>query len=486
MKSAILFTTALLLLALHGCGGGSSADSSSAPTLVPVGGIGRTGIAMGPITTFGSVVVNGVRYNTDSATVTINDSVGTEAALSVGQVVVVNGTIDDNGTTGTATQVTFDENVKGPIQSIDSAAGQLVVLGQIVQVSASTSFDDSISPASLDGLTIGDIVEVSGLPDANGTIVATRIELKPAGTLFEVHGFASNLDAATAQFNINSLVVDYSGATLDNFASGVPANGDFVEAKGSSLGAAGELVASKVELETVGPGGTAGNFLEIEGFITRFVSATDFDVANIPVTTTASTVYVGGVAGDLGLNIKVEVEGQLDSNGVIVAQKVDIRRAKAVRATANVDSIDSANNSLVMLSVTVKVDGLTRLEDKSDADVRPLTLNDLASGDYLEVRGDEFPAGSGEILATILEREDPETETELQGFVATIAEPAFTILGVTIETNGSTVFRNANDQVISSTDFFAQLSPNSLVKADGTETSASVITATEVEFENEF
>ncbi|MDJ0698480.1 MAG: DUF5666 domain-containing protein [Woeseiaceae bacterium] len=489
MKTLKLITSTLLASALVACGGGGGGGVSTPPpddNNPPTAGIGRTGIAMGPIANFGSIIVNGVRYDTGSATFTVNDSPGTQADLKVGQVVVVSGTIDNNGTTGTAQTVFFDDNVKGPVQSIDSASNQMVVMGQTVLISADTSFDDSISPPSLAGLAVDDIVEVSGLVNADGAIAATRIELKPAGTQFEVHGIVSLHDAANMRFNINALVVDYSGATLDNFPGGQISDGDPVEAKGMMLGGAGELVATQVELENPLAAGEDGDRIEIEGFITRFASATDFDVSGLPVTTNAATVYEGGDAGDLGLNIKVEVEGDLNASGVLVAEKVDIRRAKAVRATALLDSVDAANDSVVLLGITVRVDALTRIEDKSSADVDPLTVSDLSAGDYVEVRGDEFPAGSGEILATIFEREDTDPDTELQGFVESVSNPSLSILGVTIETNGGTVFRDANDNVISSAEFFGQLGVNDLVKATGTESADTVISASEVEFELEF
>jgi hypothetical protein len=427
-----------------------------------------------------------VRYETDAATFTINDAAGTQDDLRVGHVVSIVGTIDSSGTTGSATEVAFDDSVKGPVDSINLAAGSIVVLGQVILVSPDTSFDDSISPASLDGITVGQIVEVSGQFDANGNIVATRIEAKPVGTMFEVHGIVAELDAANLRFNLNGLVVDYSGAMLDNFTNGQIADGDFVEAKGMSLGGGGELIATQVELENFLPGGDNGDHVEIEGFITRFVSAQDFDVAGVPVTTNANTSFEGGVAADISLNVKVEAEGDLDSNGTIVADKIDIRRSKAVRVNANVDSVNSANNSLVILGFTVNVDELTRLEDKSSADVDPLTLAAVNAGDYLEIRGSEFPAGSGAILATILEREDTDTEAILQGYVETVADPSFTTLGVSIETNGATIFRDENDIVISSADFFGRLAVNDLVKAKGSEVSDTTITATEVEFELEF
>jgi Domain of unknown function (DUF5666) len=140
-------------------------------------------------------------------------------------VVVVMGKVDDNRTTGTADEIHFKENVKGPVQSIDIATGRLVVLGQTVITGPDTSFDDNIQPASLDGVSIGDLVEVSGQTMADGSIVATRIEMKPAGTAFEVLGTVSNLDSANFRFAINTLTVDYSAATLDHFSSSI-SNGD--------------------------------------------------------------------------------------------------------------------------------------------------------------------------------------------------------------------------------------------------------------------
>ncbi|MDH5501366.1 MAG: DUF5666 domain-containing protein, partial [Gammaproteobacteria bacterium] len=76
--------------------------------------------------------------------------------------------------------------------------------------------------------------------------------------------------------------------------------------------------------------------------------------------------------------------------------------------------------------------------------------------------------------------------TILQGFVETVSDPSFTILGVSITTNGSTAFRDTDDSIITAAEFFNRVSAGSLVKASGTETSSMAITADEVEFELEF
>jgi hypothetical protein len=150
-----------------------------------------------------------------------------------------------------------------------------------------------------------------------------------------------------------------------------------------------------------------------------------------------------------------------------------------------VDSVDAGAESLVMLGFTVTTDSLTRFEDKSDADVRPLTIADITAGNYLEIRGSEFPADSGQVLATIVEREDVDTRTILQGFVSSVAEPTLTILGVTVETNGA-VFRDVDDSPLTQAEFFNLVGVNSLVKAEGVESSTTTIIATEVELELEF
>lgn len=474
----------LALLLTAACGGGSDGGSGPIINPPPQQGIVRTGKVLGPISSFGSVVVNGVHYDTAAAVIRIDGAPATQADLRVGQVVSIVAELEDGETTGTASSVDFDNNVEGPIASIDLAAGRFVVLGQTVQVGPNTSFDDDITPRSLEGLAVGDFVEVSGLVMADGTIDATRIEKSAAGGELEVRGAVSNLDTVNLRFEINGLAVDYSGAQLDDFPAGGIADGQVVEAKGSSTGGAGELVATRVEFEGGPVTGEEDEFAQVEGFISRFASATDFDVAGVTVTTNASTEFDGGSAADLALNAKVEVEGVFDADGHLVATKVDFRRGNDVRVVGLVDAVDAANDSITVLGIPVDTDSLTRFEDKSDADLRPLTVDALVVGDYVDLRGAESPADSGRVLAAILERDDADPESELQGFVTAVAAPNLTILGVTIQTDGSTEFRDVDDSPLSQAEFFGRVAAGVLVTAKGTETSDTTILAAEVELED--
>ena len=450
----LLFPNRLLLAGLPtvllACGGGSGGGNEGGG---PIVGIDRGGvtISQGPINGFGSVIVNGVRYSTTGASITIDDRPGTEADLRAGQVVRVEGTVDATGTSGTARSIAFNDDVEGPVQSINTAAAQLIVLGQTVQVGRSTSFDDSISPRSLEGLAVGDRVEVSGLVNADGLISATRIERKPALATVEVKGSASAVDSNARRFSINLLTVDYSTAQLSNFAAGAPVNGDLVEAHGS-LNAAGVLIATRLERRSASLEGTTDDSADLEGLVTRYVSSVDFDVAGQRVTTTGATAYQGGVAANLALGANVEVEGGFDANARLIASRIEFRRESNVEISALVDSVNITAGSLVVLGVTVRTNALTRFEDHSDADLPRFSLADLRAGDYVELSA--YDDGGG-LLASLLERDDADDRLEVEGPASAVAAPEFTIAGIRITTNDQTEFRNNDGGSISAASFFA-------------------------------
>jgi hypothetical protein len=296
----------------------------------PTAGIDRGGIAspvatQGPITGFGSIIVNGVHYAITDAQISVNGGPTTESALALGQVVTVIGELADDGSSGVADTVEFEANVIGPVESIDQQARTLVVLGQTVLTDDTTVIDLGTGAdvfAALAG--VGGNVEISGFAGAGGAIVATRIERSPAAD-YRVLGTVSDHDAALKSFKINALTLDYASVLLlEGFPTGAPSNGDEVIAVGSALDASGALLVERLALRER-PSSGSGGHAEIEGLITRFVSPTDFDVSGRAATTTDSTRYEGGDAASLALNVKVEVEGRVDDAGVVVATKVEVK-----------------------------------------------------------------------------------------------------------------------------------------------------------------
>ncbi len=469
-----IFVSALsAALLVTACGGGSGSSSTSS-----TGGSTATTQAvttMGTISAFGSVYVNGVRYDISNATLTKDGQPATQADLAVGQIAVVKGSADSNGGNGKASHVEVENNVVGPIKTIDTANNKLVVLGQTVTVSSATSFSSNITPTGLAGLAVGDRIEVSGVAAANGDVAASRIE-KEAGTSFQAVGAVSNLKTTGHTCSINGLTVNDTPAVVDGFTAGPPAAGDIVAVRGTVFDAATTtLTATRVVPAASDLRRNAGNgMLEQEGLVTRFASATDFDVGSKKVTTTSSTVYRNGTVADLVLNAKVEIRGKLDANGVLVADVVEFRKVGALELAATISNVDKTNNKLTVLGAEVTLTSTTRLEDKTPTHIQQFSINDLASGDTIIVRGFESPAASGKITATRLERIPAiGTAVFVRGpFTATTA-PLFKIVGITVDTTGAT-FRVGEHTTLTSAEFFLQAVGN-VVLVKGTLSGSNVM-----------
>ena len=476
----------LLTALVVACGGGYGGNGNYP---APAATSGAATVAVGSITGFGSVHLNGKKFETTSAAIRIDGQAATQADLHVGDVVEVKGHHDSMSGKDVADDIEMHSNVQGPVSAVDATTMQLVVLGQTVSVSSATTFGDGISPASLAGLAVGDIVRVSGMVSADGSIQATRIERKPAGAPFHVIGTAAATDATGKTLKINALTVDFSAATLVDFPASGPADGNLVDAAGTALDASGALKATRLELRTgkeLRP--DADGEAEVEGLITRFASATDFDVAGRAVSTTATTTFEGGVATDLALNVRVEVEGTADSAGVLAATKVRIERAANIRLVAQADAVDAAGGTVTVLGVKVSVTAMTHLEDRSASHVDTFGVTDIHTGDWLEIRGGESPAGSNAVVASRLERRDAQSAVLLAGPVKSATQPALTILSVPVATTTATRFFDATGAASTVDAFFTGIVGKVAVIMgawDGTTLTAATAALGEAEAEGE-
>ena len=145
-KSVLASAIALSIVACGPGGGG----------LAGIGGSGY--VSSGSVSGFGSVFVNGVEFETDSATFDVDGVPGTQDDLAIGMVVRVNGTIDDDGIHGTASSISFDEELQGPVTGpivydADGITGTFTVLGvKVIIDSGITTFDidnDNVPPATI-------------------------------------------------------------------------------------------------------------------------------------------------------------------------------------------------------------------------------------------------------------------------------------------------------------------------------------------------
>jgi len=367
----LAFVSALLA----GCGGGG--DAAGGLGAIPAA---ASSFAAGPISGFGSVIVNGVRFDDSSAAVTDDDgTASTRNALKLGMTAEVHGgAVSDDGTgpRAGAREIIFGAALVGPVTAVDATAKSIVVLGQTVAVLDTTVLDASLV-GGIAGITVGMVVEVHGQLDATtGIYSATRIEPKTNATAFKIRGIVANLDATAKTFTMGGALISYAGVTS------VPAslaNGLMLSVRLQTTQLAGAWVATRLGAR---PHIDDADEAHIKGSITAFTSTAQFSVNGIAVDASQAQ-FPNGTAG-IVLGAQVEVEGT-SSNGVIVAKKVSIethaaQHAQGFELHGAITAIDTAAKTFVLRSVTVNY-ASTTLEYQHG------TAAQLAVGVQLEVRG---------------------------------------------------------------------------------------------------
>lgn len=364
-----------LVAALAGCGGGGSPVDSLA-TAAPV-----SAFTQGTITGFGSIIVNGVRFDERSASVT--DDAGTQhsaAALALGmRVEVDSGAVDAVSATAHAAAVRYGSLVLGPVAAVDSAAGTLTVLGQAVDVSSSTVFSDSLS-AGLSSVGVGAVVEVHGMVNAaTGHITATRIESAAGATAYKLRGTVAALDSAAKSFTINGTLVVYGGLAASDVPSTL-ANGAVSRVLLATAQSGGVWVAQSLGVNGSKPLDKLA--AQVRGSITGFASNASFSVDGLAVDASAAS-FPDGSSG-LALGVAVEVRGKM-SNGVLVASRVEIESGHlgddghAWHLFGAISAVDVTAKTLVVHGTTVSYSDTTLYVNGS--------LADLVVGRELHVKG---------------------------------------------------------------------------------------------------
>ncbi|MEQ8514423.1 MAG: DUF5666 domain-containing protein, partial [Chromatocurvus sp.] len=485
-KPVITASALALILAACGGGGGGGGLVGSVATGAATGGGGAGATSAGQSTTgtidgFGSVFVNGVKFETDDAEVIIDGETRSEDALSVGMVVTVQGDVNDDGVSGTAQRILYDDEVTGPITSIepdaDGNALLLRVLGFAVIVERTgTRFDD----VTFDTLAVDDVVEISGFVGEGNRLRATRIERKsrfePGLTEVELTGRVRDLTATT--FTLGTLTVDFSNADLDGIDGDALEEGMSVEVEGTLTG--DTITASDIDDEdSAGRGADfeAGEEVRLQGSVTDYVSDAEFRVTGVPVDASGASF----TPDDLTLldGAVVQINGAWNGS-VLVADSVEARRGrvKVEARTASVDT-DAGVISLQLFSgtVDVRVDSRTKLDDDTDQ-IQRLTLGDIRSGDFLEVEA--YRVGDS-LVATLIDREEADDDVIRAPVEAFTPGSNITLLGITYSI-GATEFEDADDNSLDADSFFAQLQVGDLVEIEDDNIPDGI--ADEVEFED--
>jgi len=318
----------IIAISLASCGGGENQYAE--------GGIGGTGISNGSVTGYGSIIVNGVHFDTTGAVVTknggtpvtnINDA-DINQFINLGMVVTVKGTINDDGITGKAESISYEDFIEGPVVDITSGTS-INVLGQNVNVVTGVTLyacdEDYIGCtfSEFANLAADQVIEVSGFIDHNGDITATYIELQedtyPGRNMFELKGYA-NVTTSSSIFTIG-------GLTINTATDMTGLDGKFVKAKGSFDKTTMTLTTTEaVEIEDESFDIADADKAELEGIAATGCTTTscDFTLSGVTVRVDSTTTFKTGTVTDIDAGDKLEAEGKLQGS-ILYANEIEFK-----------------------------------------------------------------------------------------------------------------------------------------------------------------
>jgi len=403
----------------------------------------------------GSVIVNGVRYDDSTADVTIDDGPGGVDELGDGMVVEVHGHAEDSGFIADTVEV--ENEIRGTIEAFGPEPEAFIVMAHRVVTDGQVVFVDV---AGVDGLSLGDQVEVHGMLAADGSIRATRVERDSVELGDEARGEVAGL--TSLGFLLGALVVDSAsaeilpaGAILEDGAS-VEVHGTFAE---------GVLVASRIDLED-GEDGELRDGLHVggEGYVSGFTGTPgDFAIGDQAVRTTTATVFEGGLAVELANDMRVEAEGDVEG-GILIADTISFHESARLEANVELATL----TELTVLGRTVVISSLTEIDEEVVVD------------DGVRVRG-FLNADGTTITATRIQVRNPIDPDRiiLQGAASALDPTAgtLTVLGFSVDASSTEIeFHGHDEQTMSAGDFFATIVlGRTVVKARGVFTDGTLV-----------
>ncbi|NVO07917.1 MAG: hypothetical protein HXX19_19220 [Rhodoferax sp.] len=409
---------------LVSCGGGGGGGITLALDNGSGVGTGGTGVSMGTVTGFGSVVIDGTSYSSASPQYFAPSSQSEAAPAAPGDVVLGSQVQLELDAQGNPSSVTVAPDLVGAVGASD--AGGFSVLGMRVRFNRLPAAGPQTYFSGLPGplaVKPGMRVAVSGAYglDASGNpfFQATLVERLPdTSTITGVSGVVAGLNSTAQTFQIGGTTVDYSGATQLGSSSARLANGQFVKVwSNQPLRNSGQTLAAN-SLRIRSFAGRSGA-VQLSGLVFG-LSGSGFALSAVPIDASALPTRLAG----LSAGQYVTVQGQINAQtGAVVASSIASYVGQPV-PTAIQGTITGyiAANSFFVRGVPVDASAATFLNGASAAS--------LADGVYVSLVGAVGTANAGVVVASSLSviGQPPTGETvEYRGSVSQLQSGSFVL-----------------------------------------------------------
>lgn len=439
--SLCALSCALSTAVLVACGGGGgAADSAAQAPTAPAPttpGASTAGAVDGTITGFGSIIIDGQRFDDSLAKVMFANRPDAQTAGTLGDLhtgMRVQGELKD----GVLQNVVVNFALVGTVGAVDATGGTLNVFGQTIKTTATGQLPTVFEGfTSLSQLAVGDLVKVSGTVASDGSITATRIErkLKDGSELFRISGAVQGLDTAAKTFALlgnSSVTVSYADAKLLPTGA-VIENGKLVSVVSATAPAAsgGKTVLNASVVEIKARKQPDSSDTTVGGPVNDFQSLASLRIGDVLVDASTATLKEGTTAADVANGAQAQAHGSI---------KDGVMKADWLRVFKN----DTALKALLIGQITdyVSLANFTLRGTVVDASTAKFTKGsaaDVAAGAWVQVTGQLTPTGvkASEIAVQPPPADKPQ---RLAGAISAVNATAksFTLLGTTVQWGDAT------------------------------------------------
>lgn len=399
----------------------------------------NTLIAMGTITRFGSIFVNGEEYEIDNATLEMGQrNLAQGDSLRLGMYVTVEVDLASQpGGLLQAKQVIYDQWLEGAISSVHRTDDALTadVNGYTVIIDEDT-FIDGTTLATLDK---EQVIAVSGSPVDDRTLHATyvmkRAEKIKAGDFVESEGKISLLDKKNSSFVINDLIIEYSGAAWAGGTADALRNGLTVEVQGDKAASGDALRATSLRIKKPGEKFGQNTIVSLEGFVSEFTSMAEFSL-NGQKSSAENAECIEGKRDDIRSGVRIKANGKIDDKGVFRINRCRVKSANGLMVKAPVENVDITRNQITLLGTPYLFTADTQFRNEQNQNQGHFTLADLTPGDWITIKARHQ---DGQLVIAALSRIASEAAVTVEAPIADKSDSGvLTVLGMQVYTNKKT------------------------------------------------
>ncbi|MBX2819544.1 MAG: T9SS type A sorting domain-containing protein [Rhodothermaceae bacterium] len=438
----------------------------------------------------GGITVDGIFFVVNNATQVLDDDKNpiSFSDLSVGQIVEIRGDrLSDSTLVATKIEIEddFPDNdgddeleFTGRVDSLGT--GAIVVSGVAFVVGDNTIvLDDNNNTIPFSDLFVGQIVEIRGDLQRDGTWLATHIKVEDdvrGDDEVEFTGTIDDLSGSTITVNGTPFTVDQNTVVLDNnnnpFDFAMLVVGQLVEIKGFRQ-ADGSILAVRIKIED-----RDDDEVELTGEIER-IDGNSLDVAGLTFFVSDNTIILNNdnqpiTFADLSVGLIVEIRADVQADGSLLASdiKIEDRLEDEVEVRGLADSV--SDSSIVVLGREFHVVATTAVFDNNN---NPISLSAVTAGSIVEVKANLLPGGM--LVAVRIELEDDDrNRVRVQGPIDAVGVDSLNIAGIYLLLNGATEVVDEDGNTVSISDLAAGQSVDA--DAQRQETGLPVVTRVEI------